>query len=336
MPMSVTPESIIRRRLDVRGQVQGVGFRPFVYRLARRCQLGGCVANNSNGALIEIEGPRAAVDGFERSLRDELPPLARISGLLRSEMKPRGEDTFHIDHSQHDAARRPEVTPDAAVCRDCLRELLDAGDRRYRYPFINCTNCGPRYSIIRSVPYDRPKTTMAVFEMCPDCASEYGDPADRRYHAQPNACPACGPQLELRRVDAATHGLQSGPSHKNRVAPASSRCMSGGETASGPAVGAGDADPIRAAARLLHEGGIVAIKGIGGYHLACRADLPETVQHLRARKLRDGKPLAVMVPDLDAARRICHLSATDEEALSSPAAPIVLATQCQNHGLALE
>ncbi|MFH1746204.1 MAG: carbamoyltransferase HypF [Planctomycetota bacterium] len=298
-----------RRRLDLRGQVQGVGFRPFVYRLAGRFSLAGYVANNSNGAVIEIEGPSNQLDIFERDLVNQLPPLAKVAEMSRCELAVQGESGFRIETSATSADRRPEVTPDAATCADCLRELRDPADQRYRYPFINCTNCGPRYSIIRTVPYDRPATTMAVFQMCPPCQTEYTDPADRRFHAQPNACSRCGPHLQLVRYE---------------------------PSATGPCKTDIAGDAIVETANLLRAGRIVAIKGVGGYHLACRADLPETVQHLRARKLRDGKPLAVMVPDLDAARRICHLSATDEEALSSPAAPIVLATQCQNHGLALE
>lgn len=294
----------VRRRLDVRGQVQGVGFRPFVYRLAARHGMGGSVANDSNGATIEIEGSPAALAEFERELLAELPPLARITALARRDLPACGETTFRIRASERDAGRRPEVTPDAATCGDCRRELLDPADRRYRYPFINCTNCGPRYSIIRDVPYDRPQTTMAVFRMCPACQREYDDPADRRFHAQPNACAVCGPRLEWRGC--------------------------------GPAVGAeqgtrpvyGD-DALRAAARLLREDGVLAIKGIGGYHLACRADREEVVRRLRERKLRDGKPLALMVPDLATARRLGRLTPADEEALTSPAAPIVLAPKAE-------
>ncbi len=290
---------IVRRRYEIRGQVQGVGFRPFVYRLASAHGLAGFVRNSSRGAAIEAEGPLAGLETFERQLAQELPPLARITALVRTELTPRGELEFTIRASEREAGERPEVTPDAATCDDCLRELFDPADRRYRYPFINCTNCGPRYSIIRGVPYDRPQTTMAVFRMCPACAREYGDPADRRFHAQPNACPACGPRV---------------------------RILGGGAEPDFPSV--------QAAARLLSEGAIVAVKGIGGYHLACRADRAEVVARLRERKLRDGKPLALMVPDLHVARRLCRLSAADVEALSSAAAPIVLAPQADGHGLA--
>lgn len=293
------PAQPTRRRLEIRGQVQGVGFRPYVYRLALARGLCGYVANDSNGAVVEAEGAAAALDAFERDLVDQLPPLARITNLMRLEVPAAGETSFRIRTSQADSRQRPEVTPDAATCAACRRELLDPADRRYRYPFINCTDCGPRYSIIRDVPYDRPQTTMRAFTMCPPCAAEYADPANRRFHAQPNACPDCGPQVRL----------------------------IGGAITDAP-------DPIRAAARLLRDGGVVAVKGLGGYHLACRADLEEVVRRLRTRKLRDGKPLAVMVADVAAAGRLCRLSGADVDALTSPAAPIVLAPQAPGHGLA--
>ncbi len=298
MPRST--HRIVRRRLDLRGQVQGVGFRPFVYRLAAEFRLGGFVANNRNGAVIEIEGPAEKVESFEKELTSRLPPLARISEVQRREIDRLNEGSFRIDRSERDAAPRAEVTPDAATCRDCLDELFDPRDRRHRYPFINCTNCGPRYSIICTVPYDRPATTMAEFEMCPSCRREYIDPSDRRFHAQPNACAACGPTLRLHRVAA--------------LPP--------------------DSDPIKLAARILGDGKIVAVKGIGGYHLACRADREDVVTRLRERKLRDGKPLAIMVPDVEAARRLCRLTPQDVEALVSPAAPILLAPKNTDHGIA--
>jgi hydrogenase maturation protein HypF len=292
-------DRVVRRRFDLRGQVQGVGFRPSVYRLATRRGVAGYVANNSNGAVIEAEGASARVDAFERDLASNLPPLARVSEMTRTELTPSGEKSFRIRASRAEPERRPEVTPDAATCADCLRELFDPDDRRHRYPFINCTNCGPRYSIIRTVPYDRPQTTMAAFTMCPDCQREYDNPADRRFHAQPNACPRCGPRLRL--------------------------------TTGGDDETAGD--PIREAAAALRDGKIVAVKGIGGYHLACRADLDDVVERLRERKLRDGKPLAVMAADVEVARRLCRLSAADEDALRSVAAPIVLAPKADGHGL---
>ena len=303
--MPVNEEKVVRRRLDLRGQVQGVGFRPFVYRLATEFKLGGYVGNDSNGAFIEVEGPADCIAAFEAALVHGLPPLAKITELRRVSLPVQAEREFRITGSRADPQRRPEVTPDAATCADCQRELFDPADRRYRYPFINCTNCGPRYSIIKTVPYDRPATTMAVFKMCPACQREYDDPADRRFHAQPNACPVCGPQLRLCRV----------------------RKPQGAARGREPAwvVEALEGDPIREAARMLAEGRILAVKGIGGYHLACRADREDVVRTLRQRKLRDGKPLALMVPSIAAAQAFCILTPADIAALTSPAAPIVLA-----------
>lgn len=292
--------AISRRRFHLRGQVQGVGFRPFVYRLATEFELGGEVSNDDNGAVIEVEGPRPSIDTFAAALIERLPPLARISDLQQSDVEPAGQTAFRIGTSRSGSSAKPEVTPDAATCPDCLAELLHTNDRRHNYPFINCTNCGPRYSIIRTVPYDRPATTMAEFTMCPPCQDEYDDPADRRFHAQPNACPACGPQLALYAADLSPLG----------------------------------GDPIGTAARLLADGRILAVKGIGGYHLACRADAEDVVASLRRRKLRDGKPLAVMVRDVEAAQRLCRLSADDLSALTSPAAPILLAPKKEGHALA--
>lgn len=303
MPDLADKTHILRRRLELRGQVQGVGFRPSVYRLATGLGLTGFVANDTHGAAIEIEGPAGQLDAFERALVAELPPLAHITSLERRELRPLGDTEFCIRESAAGGDTRPEVAPDAATCADCRRELSDAQDRRYRYPFINCTNCGPRYSIIRDVPYDRPQTTMSAFRMCAACQAEYDDPANRRFHAQPNACPECGPRLALLRVKAPPHpGVR-------------------------PAVEPFDGDVLEEAARLLRDGAIVAIKGIGGYHLACRADRGEVVERLRERKLRDGKPLAIMVANLAAARTLCALSQAEEEALESVAAPIVLATR---------
>jgi hydrogenase maturation protein HypF len=281
----------VRVRLELRGQVQGVGFRPHVYREARASGLTGFVANDSRGAVIEVEGPRVRIERFVDSLLLSLPPLAVVRDSRRVDRPPLGETTFRIERSRPDDSARTDVTPDAATCQDCLRELFDPDDRRGRYPFINCTNCGPRYSIIRDVPYDRPATTMAGFAMCADCLREYENPADRRFHAQPIACPECGPQVRL--LDRRGRGISG--------------------------------DPIADAARLIARGAIVAVKGIGGYHLACRADDDAVVGMLRRRKLRDGKPLAVMVPDLAAAERLCRLTPTERAALTSAAAPIVLA-----------
>lgn len=264
--------------------------------------LAGFVVNYGGGAVVEIEGPAERVAGFMDALVRELPPLARVSRVTRSVREPRGETEFRIGLSDESGQRRAEVTPDAATCADCVRELFDPQDRRYGYPFINCTNCGPRYSIIHSIPYDRPATTMSSFALCPLCAREYGDASDRRFHAQPVACSACGPRLRL--LDG------SG------------------------AVQAGDA--LRSAAAVLRLGGILAIKGIGGFHLACDASCERAVAALRRRKLRDRKPLALMAPNLTDARALCELSAADEAALTSPAAPIVLARRRRGACVAAE
>jgi len=281
-------------RIHITGIVQGVGFRPFVYGLARRYGLTGWVRNTSAGVDIEADGPADALADFSIALRDELPPLARLDSLSAAPCPANGFTTFDIRPSQaQDGAFQP-ISPDVAVCDDCLRELFDPADRRHRYPFINCTNCGPRFTIIRDIPYDRPLTTMAGFPLCPDCAAEYADPLDRRFHAQPVACPVCGPRLWLERPDAA------------------------GEVAGGE-------DALQATRTLLRAGGIVAVKGLGGFHLACDATAAAAVAELRRRKLRVGKPFAVMLPDLAAARRHCFLSPAEEELLLSRARPIVVA-----------
>jgi len=281
---------VARRRLEVRGRVQGVGFRPFVYRLAMESQLAGLVGNDTHGAFIEIEGPTERLEQFVRRLQAELPPLARIAELRAEPLRAVGEKAFRIDASERTGIQDAEITPDVATCDDCLYELLDPQDRRYRYPFINCTNCGPRYSIIQAVPYDRPNTTMARFTMCPSCQAEYDDPANRRFHAQPNACPVCGPRVWL--------------------------TDRGGRELAG--------DAIRECARLLAEGGIVAIKGIGGFHLACRADDEGAVSRLRERKGREAKPLAIMMASLEAARHYVEIDACGATELDRPERPIVL------------
>ena len=280
-------------RLHITGVVQGVGFRPFVYGLARRLGLAGWVRNTSAGVDIEADGPAAALDAFLTALRDELPPLARIDSLSAAPRPADGYTTFDIRESRAEANAFQPISPDVAVCDDCRRELFDPADRRYRYPFINCTNCGPRFTIIRDIPYDRPLTTMAGFPLCPDCAAEYADPLDRRFHAQPVACSVCGPRLWLERPEDAS------------------------EQASGE-------DALQATRALLRGGAIVAVKGLGGFHLACDATNDTAVAELRRRKLRVGKPFAVMLPDLAAARRHCLLSAAEEELLLSRARPIVV------------
>lgn len=284
-------QGVEARRLQVNGIVQGVGFRPFVYQLAVRHGLKGEVANTSAGVSIHIEGPAERLRLFERELTAESPPLARIVDVQSRPHPVQNCTDFRIAPSHGQAAMATLISPDAAVCDDCLRELFDPSDRRYRYAFINCTNCGPRYTIIDDIPYDRPKTSMRGFTMCPRCQAEYDDPLDRRFHAQPNACPACGPQV----------GLWQGRGRPIRVA-----------------------DPIAAAAELIRQGRIVGVKGLGGYHLSVDAQNAEAVARLRERKLREEKPFAVMSPDLAAIRRYSVLEPDEERLLAAVERPIVL------------
>ena len=286
-----------RRRVRVRveGTVQGVGFRPYVYRLAHELDLGGYVLNDTLGVLLEVEGTRTAVECLLARVQPEAPPLAVIERLEVEPLTPTGESSFAIRASPGGQSIQTHVTPDSATCEDCLRELFDPHDRRHRYPFVNCTNCGPRFTIVRGVPYDRPLTTMAGFRMCTRCHAEYADPADRRFHAQPNACPECGPSLALLAPDGTP------------IAP--------------PA----GTDAAGAAATALRQGKIVAIKGIGGFHLACRADDESAVATLRARKQREDKPFALMLADVAAASRIVTLGELERELLCGPERPIVLA-----------
>ncbi len=278
-------------RIHVSGVVQGVGFRPFVYGLAQRHDLKGWVRNSSSGVDIEVDGPAAVLTDFTHDLLTELPPLARIDDWQITERPPNGCTDFTILESKPELGAFQPISPDMTICPDCLHELFDPADRRYRYPFINCTNCGPRYTIIRDIPYDRPLTTMAGFPLCAECAAEYRDPLDRRFHAQPVACPVCGPRLWLET-----------PTTKD-FEPTSA---------------------IPATRHALREGKIVAVKGLGGFHLACDATNPTAVGELRRRKLRVDKPFAVMMPDIETVRRHCATSAAEEELLLSRARPIVL------------
>ena len=280
------PDSVERRRIRVRGVVQGVGFRPFVHRVATREGLGGRVWNDGDGVVVEVEGPRAALAAFARALEGEAPPLARISSVVSEPVPTAGDRAFAVVAS-HGGGRSALVPPDVATCDDCLRELFDPADRRYRYPFVNCTNCGPRLTIVVRVPYDRPNTTMARFPLCADCRREYEDPADRRFHAEPIACPVCGPRLSL---------------------------------------------PLEDAVAALRDGAIVAVKGLGGYHLACDATSEPAVARLRERKGREEKPLAVMAAD-----PFALADPTDEELvlLRSPARPIVLVRRRDDAPVAL-
>jgi len=291
-PPSTTREAIQRLRLAVRGAVQGVGFRPYVYRLARELGLLGWVNNSPRGVGIEIEGPRVALESFLLRLEREKPPRSSIQGLESTWLDPVGYEKFEIRRSEEGGAKTALVLPDIAICADCLREILDPANRRYRYPFTNCTNCGPRYSLIEGLPYDRSNTTMRAFAMCDACRAEYGDPRDRRFHAQPNACPVCGPHLEWW-------------DGKGQVLAARE-------------------EAIGAAAGALREGAIVAVKGLGGFHLLVDARSDEAIGRLRERKHREEKPFAVMVPDLQAARAVCEVSPVEERILLSPESPIVL------------
>jgi hydrogenase maturation protein HypF len=287
--------------LAVRGVVQGVGFRPFVYRLATEEQLAGFIGNDTGGVTIEIEGPPERVEAFCRRLRGEAPPLSRIDSVTARETAPLGEIGFRIVASDAQGQVSTGIPADAVTCADCLRELLDPKDRRYRYPFLNCTNCGPRFTITRRIPYDRPQTSMAQFKMCAACQAEYDDPTNRRFHAQPNACPVCGPRVWLVASD-------------------------GAEIAS--------ADPVKETIDRLMAGEIVAIKGIGGFHLSVDATNETAVLRLRKRKHRYGKPLAVMVRDLNAARDLCELTAEEEELLLTVPRPIVLSRGRDGNGIA--
>jgi hydrogenase maturation protein HypF len=279
------PHTLERRRLEIRGVVQGVGFRPFVHRLATSSDLAGFVLNNGHGVIVEVEGPPQDLDQFVAALQREAPNLARVESLTAVSQGPRGEHEFVIAESPAGGGDAL-IPPDVATCPDCLHELSDPADRRYRYPFINCTQCGPRFTIVRAAPYDRANTTMAGFEMCADCRGEYEDPTDRRFHAEPIACPACGPRLSI---------------------------------------------PLKQAVALLHEGAILAVKGLGGYHLACDAGDEDAVERLRQRKHREEKPFAVMSPS---PAELVELSSTESELLGSPARPIVIARRRPDAGVA--
>jgi hydrogenase maturation protein HypF len=281
-----------RLRVTVRGAVQGVGFRPFVYRLAGELGLSGWVRNTAQGVLLEVEGSPDAVEAFRLRLESERPPRSFIQSLEALELDPLGLAGFEILPSDASGARRALVLPDIATCPDCVREIFDPSDRRYRYPFTNCTNCGPRFTIIETLPYDRPGTSMKGFAMCPACRAEYADPADRRFHAQPNACPECGPQL----------ALWDGT---GRVSSRADAALTG-------------------AIDALRAGAILAVKGLGGFHLMTDARSESAVRELRRRKLREEKPLACMFPTMDAVRAVCEVSPAEARLLLSPEAPIVL------------
>ncbi len=294
------PRPPVRKRLEVRGRVQGVGFRPFAWRLARELGLSGVVGNSLQGAFLEVQGPVEAVDTLILRLERELPEPGRVASIEATGLPLSPADGFRILASASSGPATAEVTPDLDVCPDCLRELFDPSDRRHRYPFLNCTRCGPRYSVVLGLPYDRASTTLKDFPLCPRCRAEYEDPADRRFHAQPGACPDCGPRL----------------------------------WAADPAGAELSGDPVGLAADALRAGSVVALKGVGGFHLCCRADDPRAVARLRGAKDREAKPFAVMVADLATARSLADLDRACEAALISPAKPIVLAPKLPGAGLA--
>ena len=284
--------STVRIRLVIRGAVQGVGFRPFIYRLATELGLKGWVLNSAQGVFIEVEGPAETLQQFVRRVESDRPPRAFIQSLEQSILDPIGYTAFEIRHSEESGEKVALILPDIATCPDCLREIFDPADRRYRYPFTNCTNCGPRYSIIEALPYDRPNTTMKAFNMCPRCREEYENPADRRFHAQPNACPECGPHLEL--------WDEQGT------------CLARYHEA------------LLQAAEAIREGRIVAVKGLGGFHLIVDARNDAAIRRLRERKRREEKPFALMYPSLEQVIAHCEVNEAEERVLRSPESPIVL------------
>ncbi|WP_348261095.1 carbamoyltransferase HypF [Telmatobacter sp. DSM 110680] len=302
--ISSTPDPRVAfERVGVRvsGVVQGVGFRPFVYRLASEETLSGLIGNDTDGVTIELEGTPAHIEAFLTRLTSETPPLARIDSVITRKIAPNGESGFRIVASEVLGRVSTGIPADAATCPDCLCELLDPQDRRYRYPFLNCTNCGPRFTITRRIPYDRPQTSMARFPMCPACQAEYDDPFKRRFHAQPNACARCGPHVWLESPD--------------------------GVPIKSP-------DPVAETIERILRGEVMAVKGIGGFHLSVDATSPQAVNLLRQRKHRYGKPLAIMVRDIAAAHALCDLTSEEEALLLTPARPIVLARACPNNGIA--
>jgi hydrogenase maturation protein HypF len=297
----ISKVAVVRKAVDVTGIVQGVGFRPFVYRLAHECGLAGLIANTPAGVTIEVQGDAELVERFLERLQSDAPPLAKITSLSPHEIELQSDTTFRIVTSRLDAPPRALISPDVAVCADCLREMWNPRDRRFRYPFINCTNCGPRFTIIRDIPYDRPRTSMASFRMCASCRAEYDNPNNRRFHAQPNACWDCGPQLQIwasdgSRIDAA--------------------------------------EPLRESALFIEHGSILAVKGLGGFHLACDARSEAAVSLLRARKKRVEKPFAVMLRRIEDVERFCVVDDGAEKVLLSMERPIVLLPRKPESGLA--
>jgi len=280
-----------RKQINITGIVQGVGFRPFIYNLAKKYNLLGYVLNDTSGVSIEVEGEGATVDEFVETVRNQSPPRAVIFEMQTRQVDPLDYKDFVIRQSKDQAERFVPISPEIATCEDCLSELFDQDDRRHRYPFINCTNCGPRFTIVKDIPYDRKFTTMTPFSMCEKCQGEYDDPTNRRFHAQPNACPVCGPSLSLLDSERVKIDVP---------------------------------DVIAEVCRLLKEGKIVAIKGLGGYHLACDAQNEEAVSTLRSRKYREYKPFALMAKDIETVKRLCYVNEEEEKLLNGTIRPIVL------------
>jgi len=295
------PEMPKRLLVKVTGAVQGVGFRPFVCSLATRLKLDGYVSNDPEGVVVEVEGEPAALEAFLLEIRESSPPMARVEKIIDTRIQTTGIPGFMIKASRCAGKRTVLVLPDLGTCEDCLREMQDPSDRRFRYAFINCTNCGPRYTIIKDLPYDRKRTTMVSFQMCPECCQEYESPSNRRFHAEPTCCKVCGPQMRL-------------------IAPDGTEIPC--------------ADPMEETKARLARGGIVAMKGLGGFHLVCAAENMEAVKELRKRKRRDLKPFAVMVSTPQEAMRICIVSSEERELLCGPERPIVLLRKRDRHGLA--
>lgn len=291
-----------RVRLIIRGAVQGVGFRPFIYRLATELGLNGWVLNSAQGVFIEVEGKSETLQQFVRRVQTDKPPRAFIQSMEQSVLDPVGYPSFEIRHSEESGEKSALILPDIATCPDCLRELFDPSDRRYLYPFTNCTNCGPRYSIIEALPYDRPNTTMKAFTMCPRCCEEYENPLNRRFHAQPNACPECGPHLELWDEK----GVCLAKYH----------------------------EALLRAAEAIREGRIVAVKGLGGFHLVVDARNDAAVRRLRERKRREEKPFALMYPTLEMVTAHCEVNEGEERVLRSPESPIVLLRRKEEEAVA--
>ena len=290
----------IRLKIVIHGAVQGVGFRPFVYKLAAEIHVNGWVANTSQGVFIEAEGTKETLDRFFLRLQKEIPPRAFIQSLEFSFLDPIGFEKFEIRESDTTGAKTTIILPDIAPCPDCLKDIFNPSNRRYLYPFTNCTNCGPRFSIIEALPYDRQNTSMKKFEMCPECRTEYESPLDRRFHAQPNACPACGPQVQLWDTD----GKKLNEQH----------------------------DALVQAASAIEAGKIVAVKGIGGFHLMVDARNDVAVNRLRGRKHREEKPFALMFPSLENVKKECEVDELEERLLLSPESPIVLLRRIQKSG----